>query len=206
MQMQSTNGTSRAGLSLLEVILSLSILGISMVAIGHLFNLGFRSAADVQLRSEANMIADTTMAEIAAGVIDISAGGGAVEGNPEWQYEVNSQQSEQPGLLSVSLKVSRENDPDNNVSVSLVRFVPDPNFEPAQSSAASGSGSSNGSSSRNSSSSSSSGSGSSSSSSSSSSGGTTSSSSGGTSSGGGTSSSGGTSSGGSTSSSGSGTQ
>ena len=210
MQMQSTNGTSRAGLSLLEVILSLSILGVSMVAIGHLFNLGFRSAADVQLRSEANMIADTTMAEIAAGVIDISAGGGAVEGNPEWQYEVNSQQSEQPGLLSVSLKVSRENDPDNNVSVSLVRFVPDPNFEPAQSSAASGSGSSNGSSSssssRNSSSSSSSGSGSSSSSSSSSSGGTTSSSSGGTSSGGGTSSSGGTSSGGSTSSSGSGTQ
>ena len=210
MQMQSTNGTSRAGLSLLEVILSLSILGISMVAIGHLFNLGFRSAADVQLRSEANMIADTTMAEIAAGVIDISAGGGAVEGNPEWQYEVNSQQSEQPGLLSVSLKVSRENDPDNNVSVSLVRFVPDPNFEPAQSSAASGSGSSNGSSSssssRNSSSSSSSSSGSSSSSSSSSSGGTTSSSSGGTSSGGGTSSSGGTSSGGSTSSSGSGTQ
>ena len=211
MQMQSTNRTSRAGLSLLEVILSLSILGVSMVAIGHLFNLGFRSAADVQLRSEANMIADTTMAEIAAGVIDISAGGGAVEGNPEWQYEVNSQQSEQPGLLSVSLKVSRENDPDNNVSVSLVRFVPDPNFEPAQSSAASGSGSSNGSSSssssrRNSSSSSSSGSGSSSSSSSSSSGGTTSSSSGGTSSGGGTSSSGGTSSGGSTSSSGSGTQ
>ena len=209
MQMQSTNGTSRAGLSLLEVILSLSILGVSMVAIGHLFNLGFRSAADVQLRSEANMIADTTMAEIAAGVIDISAGGGAVEGNPEWQYEVNSQQSEQPGLLSVSLKVSRENDPDNNVSVSLVRFVPDPNFEPAQSSAASGSGSSNGSSSSSSSrrnSSSSSSSGSSSSSSSSSSGGTTSSSSGGTSSGGGTSSSGGTSSGGSTSSSGSGTQ
>ena len=197
MKTQSTSGTSRAGLSLLEVILSLSILGISMVAVGHLFNLGFRSAADVQLRSEANMIADTTMAEIAAGVIDISAGGGAVEGNPEWQYEVSSQQSEQPGLLSVSLLVSRENDPDNNVSVSLVRFVPDPNFEPAQSSAASGSSSSN----------SSGGSSSSGSSTSSSSGGTSSSSSGGGvtsgSSGGGATSS---SSGGGSTSSGSGTQ
>ena len=193
MKTQSTSGTSRAGLSLLEVILSLSILGISMVAVGHLFNLGFRSAADVQLRSEANMIADTTMAEIAAGVIDISAGGGAVEGNPEWQYEVNSQQSEQPGLLSVSLLVSRENDPDNNVSVSLVRFVPDPNFEPAQSSAASGSSSSGSSSSNSSGGSSSSGS-----STSSSSGGTSSSSSGG----GATSSS----SGGGSTSSGSGTQ
>ena len=61
MRMQSTSGTSRAGLSLLEVILSLSILGVSMVAVGHLFNLGFRSATDVQLRSEANMIADTTI-------------------------------------------------------------------------------------------------------------------------------------------------
>lgn len=193
MKTQSTSGTSRAGLSLLEVILSLSILGISMVAVGHLFNLGFRSAADVQLRSEANMIADTTMAEIAAGVIDISAGGGAVEGNPEWQYEVSSQQSEQPGLLSVSLLVSRENDPDNNVSVSLVRFVPDPNFEPAQSSAASGSSSSGSSSSNSSGGSSSSGS-----STSSSSGGTSSSSSGG----GATSSS----SGGGSTSSGSGTQ
>ena len=207
MKTQSTSGTSRAGLSLLEVILSLSILGISMVAVGHLFNLGFRSAADVQLRSEANMIADTTMAEIAAGVIDISAGGGAVEGNPEWQYEVSSQQSEQPGLLSVSLLVSRENDPDNNVSVSLVRFVPDPNFEPAQSSAASGSGSSSSGSSNSGSSASSS---TVSSSTSSSSGGTSSSAGvggGGTTSGGGAISSGGTSSssGGSTSS-GSGTQ
>ena len=207
MRMQSTSGTSRAGLSLLEVILSLSILGVSMVAVGHLFNLGFRSATDVQLRSEANMIADTTMAEIAAGVIDISAGGGAVEGNPEWQYEVNSEQSEQPGLLSVSLRVSRENDPDNNVSVSLVRFVPDPNFEPAQSSAASGSGSSSSGSSNSGSSASSS----TVSSSTSSSGGGTSSSAGvgggGTTSGGGAISSGGTSSssGGSTSS-GSGTQ
>ena len=197
MQMQSTNRTSRAGLSLLEVILSLSILGVSMVAIGHLFNLGFRSAADVQLRSEANMIADTTMAEIAAGVIDISAGGGAVEGNPEWQYEVNSEQSEQPGLLSVSLRVSRESDPNNNVSVSLVRFVPDPNFEPAQSSAASGSGSSSSDSSN-----------SSSSRSSSASGGTSSNANvgGGTSSGGGAISSGGTSSSGGSTNSGSGTQ
>ena len=209
MRMQSTSGTSRAGLSLLEVILSLSILGVSMVAVGHLFNLGFRSATDVQLRSEANMIADTTMAEIAAGVIDISAGGGAVEGNPEWQYEVNSQESEQAGLLSVSLRVSRENDPDNNVSVSLVRFVPDPNFEPAQSSAASGSGSSSsGSSNSGSSVSSSTSSSNVSSSTSSSSGGSSAGvGGGGTTSGGGGISSGGTSSssGGSTSS-GSGTQ
>ena len=66
MKTQSTSGTSRAGLSLLEVILSLSILGISMVAVGHLFNLGFRSAADVQLRSEAVSYTHLTLPTIYA--------------------------------------------------------------------------------------------------------------------------------------------
>ena len=133
----NTSISSRQGLSLLEVILSITILGLSMVAIGHLFNLGFRSAADVQLRSEANMIAETTMAEISAGVIDLSSGGGIAEGSPKWQYEVNSQESKQPGLLSVTVRVSLANDPgNNNVSVSLVRLLVDPNFEPEQPTAA----------------------------------------------------------------------
>lgn len=133
----NTSISSRQGLSLLEVILSIAILGLSMVAIGHLFNLGFRSAADVQLRSEANMIAETTMAEISAGVIDLSSGGGIAEGSPKWQYEVNSQESKQPGLLSVTVRVSLANDPgNNNVSVSLVRLLVDPNFEPEQPTAA----------------------------------------------------------------------
>ena len=133
----NTSISSRQGLSLLEVILSIAIFGLSMVAIGHLFNLGFRSAADVQLRSEANMIAETTMAEISAGVIDLSSGGGIAEGSPKWQYEVNSQESKQPGLLSVTVRVSLANDPgNNNVSVSLVRLLVDPNFEPEQPTAA----------------------------------------------------------------------
>ena len=132
MQLYKKNLASRSGLSLLEVVLSLAILGISMVAIGHLFNLGFRSAADVQLRSDANMIADTTMAEVAAGVIDFASSGGSVDSNPLWKYEIESQQSSQPGLLSVTVKVSLEDDENNNVSVSLVRMIVDPDFEPEQ--------------------------------------------------------------------------
>ena len=133
MQIRATKKTrSRSGLSLLEVILSIAILGLSMAAIGHLFNLGFRSAADVRMRSEANMIADTTMAEVAAGVIDFGSSGGSVDSNPLWQYEVNSQQSSQPGLLSVTVKVSLADDSSNKISVSLVRLIVDPDFEPDQ--------------------------------------------------------------------------
>jgi len=123
---------TRAGLSLLEVILSIAILGLSMVAIGHLFNLGFRSATDVQMRSEGNIIADMTMAEVAAGVIDFSSTGGAVESNPDWQFEITTQQSSQPGLLSVTVRVSLEDNSQSDVSVSLVRLMVDPDFEPDQ--------------------------------------------------------------------------
>ena len=102
-----------------------------MVAIGHLFNLGFRSATDMQLRSEANMIADTTMAEISAGVIDIASSGGSVEGYPLWKYEIDSSQSSEPGLLSVTVRVSLEDESTNNMSVSLARFTADPDYEPS---------------------------------------------------------------------------
>jgi prepilin-type N-terminal cleavage/methylation domain-containing protein len=121
----------RRGLSLLEVLLSVAILGMSMVAIGHLFNLGFRAASDVRVRSEANMIADATMAEIAAGVIDFKSAGGTVESKPDWQYVVSTQPSVQPGLLSVTVTVSQRQST-SNVSVSLVRFVADPDYEPEQ--------------------------------------------------------------------------
>lgn len=131
-QLSRKKTPSRSGLSLLEVILSLAILGISMTAIGHLFNLGFRSAADVQLRSEANMIADSTMAEIAAGVIDFGSPGGSVESNPLWKYEIDSQDSSQPGLKSVTVRVSLDDDANNKISVSLVRLMVDPDFEPEQ--------------------------------------------------------------------------
>ena len=132
MQQQNRNKLqSRAGLSLLEVILSIAILGVSMVAIGHLFNLGFQSATDVNLRSEANMIADTTMAEVAAGVIDLGSSGGSVESNPRWKYEVNSESSSQPGLMSVTVRVSLEDESANNISISLVRMMVDPDFEPS---------------------------------------------------------------------------
>lgn len=131
-RLSSKKTTSRSGLSLLEVILSLAILGVAMVAIGHLFNLGFRSAADVQLRSEANMIADSTMAEVAAGVLEFGASGGSVESNPLWKYEIDSQDSSQPGLKSVTVRVSLEDNTNSNISVSLVRLMVDPDFEPEQ--------------------------------------------------------------------------
>lgn len=125
---------SRTGLSLLEVILSIAILGGSMVMIGNLYHLGYRSALQARMRNDANIMAGTTMAELVAGVLPIeSTGQSEVEGNPGWFYSVSIENSLQPGLFMATVLVERS-EANNAVptSVSIVRFIPDPDYEPEE--------------------------------------------------------------------------
>lgn len=124
----------RNGLSLLEVILSIAILGGSMVVIGNLYHLGYRSALQARFRNEGNILADTTMAELAAGVLSLeSTGDTEIEGRPGWFYSVDVEQSSQPGLLIATVLVRHEVQTAGAVtSVSIVRFIPDPDYEPEE--------------------------------------------------------------------------
>lgn len=125
-------GSRRAGLSLLEVILSIAILGGAMVVIGQLLNLGYRSAVEAKIRSDANILADSKMAEVAAGVLELqSAAERPFNENPDWLYSVQVQQSPQLGLLMVTVTVEQSPvSSANPISFSLVRFVPDPDYDP----------------------------------------------------------------------------
>ena len=55
----------RRGLSLLEVILAIAILGGAIAAIGELVRLGVRSASYAKQPTQAHLLCDTRMAEIA---------------------------------------------------------------------------------------------------------------------------------------------
>jgi Tfp pilus assembly protein PilV len=124
----------RNGLSLLEVILSIAILGGAMVMIGQLYHLGYRSALQARMRNDANIIADSKMAELAAGVLPLeSSGNNMVEEFPGWSYSVDLQSSLQPGLFMATVNVSY-GDQSNDVptSLSIVRFIPDPDYEPEE--------------------------------------------------------------------------
>ncbi len=133
---------NRNGLSLLEVILSIAILGVSMAAIGNLFNLGLRHARQAQLRSDANILCDTKMAELVAGVIPAeSTGNQTIAENPNWDYSIDIQNSEQVGLLIATVTVNQVSSQNgaptsglsgNPVSLSIVRFLPDPDYEPEE--------------------------------------------------------------------------
>ena len=122
----------RAGLSLLEVILATAILGGAMVIIGQLLNLGYRSAVEAKIRSDANILVDAKMSEVAAGVIDLSSVSSTViDENPDWTYSVDVQQSPQLGLLSVTVTVEQaQGISAEPISMSVVRFMPDPDYDP----------------------------------------------------------------------------
>ena len=124
----------RKGLSLLEVILAIAILGSAMAVIGNLFFLGYRSALQTRLRSDANILADTKMAELAAGVIPVeSVGNQAIEENPLWSYSVDVGSSDQLGLLTATVTVTQTDAAAAvPISLSIVRFVPDPDYDPAE--------------------------------------------------------------------------
>ncbi len=124
----------RAGLSLLEVILSIAILGGAMVVIGQLFNLGYRSALQVRMRSDANLLCDSKMAELAAGVLPVtSSGNQQIPESPGWNYSVDVQPSQQIGLLIATVTVEQNAEVSSvPVSMSIVRFLPDPDYDPEE--------------------------------------------------------------------------
>jgi len=123
---------SRRGLSLLEVLLAIAILGGAMVVISQFLNLGYRAASSARLRVEAGTLCDTKMAELAAGVLPLSpTSGEVIEENPTWNYTVSVENASQVGLLAVTVTVSQNNVGNQlPMSLSIVRLMPDPDYDP----------------------------------------------------------------------------
>lgn len=122
---------ARSGLSLLEVILAIAILGGAMVVLGQLINLGHTSAIDARDLSEAQILCDTKISEVTAGIIpNSSVSGTDITEAPGWQYQLTVDKASIEGLLIVDCTVSQ--DPAQfsvPVSYRLVRWIPDPDYE-----------------------------------------------------------------------------
>jgi type II secretory pathway pseudopilin PulG len=122
---------NRYGLSLLEVILSIAILGTSMAVISQFFYLGYRAADRARRQFDATLICDSVMAELAGGVIEAqSTSGIEVPNVPDWQYSVDVVNSDITGLLLATVSVRQRNQ--DNIEMSLVRLLPDPDYLPEE--------------------------------------------------------------------------
>ncbi len=129
---RQTARSNRHGLSLLEVVLAIAILGGALVVITNLVYMGSQSAANVKQYSEAQIMCDTKMAEIAAGVLPAeSTSGASIPENPNWVYSVDVQSAQHIGLLLVRVTVQQSPSITSNPTpFTLMRLVPDPNYEP----------------------------------------------------------------------------
>lgn len=144
----STNRSRRQGLSLMEVILALAILGISLAAIGELIRVGARNAEVSRKRTTAQLLCENKLAEIKAGWMGQSVmlltgqkmrpqPIGPVEFEPHetdqpWMYTVTVEMGETDGLLVVEVIVEEITEAYRPLRYSLAMWMIDPELEMLQ--------------------------------------------------------------------------
>jgi Tfp pilus assembly protein PilV len=93
----------RAGLSLLEVILSLAILIMSMSALGLLIDMGSDHERTARLSNTAARLAQSKLAEFEAGITTLDQTEGEFENDPGWTWTAEVQTARgQPFEFSVA--------------------------------------------------------------------------------------------------------
>ena len=122
------HASAREGLSLLEVILAIAILGVAMAAIGELVRLGSRSAAQARDLTTAQLLCESKSAELAAGIEPIqSLSGTPFDNENKWVYSIEIGEVDQDGLVAVAVLVQQNvESAEKPVSFSLVRWIKDP--------------------------------------------------------------------------------
>jgi type II secretion system protein I len=122
----------RHGLSLIEVILALAILGVALTAIGELMRIGSRNAESARDLTTAQILCETKMAELVTGLIPATTTPPApmveIGSGNDWLYAVESQPIGQQGLLSVRVIVQQNPElVSRPASFMLTRWITDPN-------------------------------------------------------------------------------
>jgi type II secretion system protein I len=136
----------KRGLSLLEVVLALTILGASLAVVAQLVRLGTHSAEEARELAVAQLLCESKLEEIAAGAAPCEA----VSGTPSetmagWQYTVTTSSLDQTGLLEVRVTVEQsESSRTPPLSFTLVRWMIDPSLQTSGGTSPSGTGGTSG--------------------------------------------------------------
>jgi Tfp pilus assembly protein PilV len=103
------NASHRGGFSLLEVLLATSILLGAIIVLGELASIGRRSARAALDLSQAQLLCQTKMEELLAGIVPLEPQQNTpVEGEPGWFASVNIKPVAQQGLAALEVTVWRE--------------------------------------------------------------------------------------------------
>jgi hypothetical protein len=118
---------NRSGLSLLEVLISLAIFLMSLVALSQLISTGGDMARDVQWMSRAMTLAESRLAELTAGSLPLTAQSEtACDEDPDFNWQVESESQSTPGLYSITVIISRPRSDGSKFETRLHQYVLDP--------------------------------------------------------------------------------
>jgi type II secretory pathway pseudopilin PulG len=126
--MHSRRRFRRCGLTLLEVILSIAILGGALAVIGELIRIGSRSAANARDLTTAQLYCESKLNSLAAGIDEpTSVSAAPLDDSGEWIYFVEPQDADEAGMIAVRVTVMQSPDQvAQPVSFSLSRWILDP--------------------------------------------------------------------------------
>jgi general secretion pathway protein I len=120
---------TRRAFSLLEIILAIAIFTMALVAVGELMRLGLRNAQKARDTTRAQLLCESIVAEVTSGAIEPTpVADQASEIDPDWCYSIQVNSTDVTGLLSVSVTVNRVNYSNPLEGVTLVRWMPDPQY------------------------------------------------------------------------------
>ncbi len=121
----------RAGITLLEVLVSVAIFLGALTTIMQLLSIGKRAEMMTRLQTEAIMRCEAKMAEVVSGVQPLDSISDEAfpdsEGSGVWQWSLESSTADTSGLLQVTVRVRYVLQEDDEVtSFELQRYLRDP--------------------------------------------------------------------------------
>lgn len=119
----------RAGLTLLEVLISLSIFLGALTALSQLIGIGSRAAVQTQLRTQAIFRCQSVLAEVLAGAQPMQSVSMAAfdDDNENWKWSLNVEPGDYENILKLTVLVQYAGDSETvSTSYQLIRQVRDP--------------------------------------------------------------------------------
>jgi type II secretion system protein I len=129
-----SSGTCHPGFSLLEVLLALAILAGSIAALGEVMRLGDQNAALARDESQAEMLAGSVVSELLSGARQVRAVSSATfnrTADPAWTYSITVVSTNYNELVSVRVSVVQQLAAElHPAHCDLVRWMPNPDYVP----------------------------------------------------------------------------
>jgi general secretion pathway protein I len=117
----------RSGLSLLEVLVSLTIFLFSLIVIGQLITMAGDRALDVQEQTQAALLCETKLAEVATGILPMTAQPESeIDDAPGWSWALDVETTDSTMLQKVNVRVFKPRPDGSRVEVALSQMFIDP--------------------------------------------------------------------------------